>query len=217
MEKGFKNLQVANRTSRRRENLAATTGTPSQHPDSPSTHDPGDDRGLGHELTHTPSNYGDEHSSHHTPLQALQQHPSPFLPFQQQPQSLPPPPQPHLHQHHQQPFLPSQPSILASSSQRRDINYPISSSSASSSAASPTFTAPSDRDRTWSFSSAQCPPSKLLQAWSPSPPQPVQPPPQTMTMGNYTPLPSSTGGGLPTIASILRGGAMEGMGAVTTT
>ena len=218
MEKGFKNLQLASRTATRRDK-AASTATAPHYSESPDLNkDPHGDSGLA-DVASTPSNNGDDHLSlsgnqpHHP-----QHHTPPFQfphPHQIQP--------PSLHQSYPSASSHSHQNSIShsggSAHHQRGMSYPISSSSAaSSSAASPTFTAPSN-SRNWSFSSNyQGPPSTLLQPFSP-PLQPVQPP--TMNHngasggGGYGYVPTTTGPGLPTIASILHGRPMGEPSTVT--
>lgn len=213
MEKGLKNLQVASRTVTRREK-AASVATPSHYSESPGTNnDPEGDSGLGQDITNTPSNNGDDHPSHTNNHQAPQDN-SPAFPFSQpRPVAQPNPHRNHVSQNQQ-----SLSHSSGSGHHERGISYPISSSSAaSSSTTSPTFTVPSDR--TWSFpSNYPAPPSTLLQAYSP-PPQPVQPPTMnhsgTGGRSGYGFAPTTTGTGLPNIASIL--GKPMGEPAVVTT
>lgn len=224
MEKGFKNLQVASRAVERRGKEASTATAPpySEPPDI--NNDLSGDSGLP-DAASTPSNNGDDHISLSGNQPHQQHHKSPFqLP---QPQAIQPP------SHHAYPSSSSHSHQISTSRSggdahhQRGMSYPISSSSAASStAASPTFTAPSN-SRNWSLSSNHAGPSStLFQALSPPPPPlpPLPPPVQPLTMnhssagggGGYGYVPTTTGPGKPTIASMLQGRPMGEPSAVTT-
>lgn len=215
MEKGVKNLQVASRTATRREKAASTATEPTYSESPDVNEDPHGDSGLA-DVANTSSNNGDDPLSL-SANQPQQQHHTP--PFQY--------PQSHLIQapplHHTYPSSHAHQDSTSHSGggaqHQRGMSYTMSSSSAaSSSATSPTFTAPSS-SRTWSSpSNYPGPPSTLLQTFSPPPP-PVQQPPMNRSgaadNGGYGHVPTTTGQGLPTIASLLRERPMRESSAVT--